>query len=98
MCVVCRRRITLFVVLSNRSCEWYVFILSYIYIYIYIGKNVFKTTRSFCYQWFRVSILQANANRPFILSSMKRTTGGGHLENAINTQIRRQKMPWKDTN
>ena len=49
-----------------------------------IDKNVFKTTRSFCYQWFRVSTLQANANRPFILSSMKRTTGGGHLENAFS--------------
>ena len=55
--------------------------LIYIYIYIYIDKNVFKTTRSFCYQWFHVSTLQANANRPFILSSMKRTTGSGHLEN-----------------
>ena len=55
-----------------------------IYIYIYIDKNVFKTTRSFCYQWFHVSTLQANANRPFILSSMKRTTGGGHLENAFS--------------
>ena len=49
-----------------------------------IDKNVFKTTRSFCYQWFHVSTLQANANRPFILSSMKRTTGGGHLENAFS--------------
>ena len=48
-----------------------------------IDKNVFKTTRSFCYQWFHVSTLQANANRPFILSSMKRTTGGGHLQNAF---------------
>ena len=48
-----------------------------------IDKNVFKTTRSFCYQWFHVSTLQANANRPFILSSMKRTTGGGHLEKCI---------------
>ena len=52
-----------------------------------IDKNVFKTTRSFCYQWFRVSTLQANANRPFILSSMKRTTGGGHLENAFFLSI-----------
>ena len=33
-----------------------------------IDKNVFKTTRSFCYQWFHVSTLQAKANRPFILS------------------------------
>ena len=49
-----------------------------------IDKNVFKTIRSFCYQWFHVSTLQANANRPFILSSMKRTTGGGHLENAFS--------------
>ena len=48
-----------------------------------IYKNVFKTTRSFCYQWFHVSTLQANANRPFILSSMKRTTGGGHLEKIL---------------
>ena len=47
---------------------------THIYIYIYIDKNVFKTTRSFCYQWFHVSTLQANANRPFMLSSMKRTT------------------------
>ena len=31
--------------------------------YIYIDKNVFKTTRSFCYQWFRVSTLQANATK-----------------------------------
>ena len=28
-----------------------------------IRKNVFKTTRSFCYQWFRVSTLQANATK-----------------------------------
>ena len=28
-----------------------------------IDKNVFKTTRSFCYQWFRVSTLQANATK-----------------------------------
>ena len=34
-----------------------------IYIYIYIDKNVFKTTRSFCYQWFHVSTLQANATK-----------------------------------
>ena len=47
-----------------------------------IDENVFKTTRSFRYQWFRVSTLQANANKPFIWSNMKRTTGGGHLENA----------------
>ena len=32
-------------------------------IYIYIDKNVFKTTRSFCYQWFHVSTLQANATK-----------------------------------
>ena len=25
-----------------------------------IDKNVFKTTRSFCYQWFRFSTPQAN--------------------------------------
>ena len=47
-------------------------------------KNVFKTTRSFRYQWFRVSTHQANANEPFIFSHMKRATGGGHLENAWN--------------
>ena len=35
----------------------------HIYIYIYIDKNVFKTTRSFCYQWFHVSTLQANATK-----------------------------------
>ena len=28
-----------------------------------IDKNVFKTTRSFRYQWFRVSTLQANATK-----------------------------------
>ena len=28
-----------------------------------IDKNVFKTTQSFCYQWFRVSTLQANATQ-----------------------------------
>ena len=28
-----------------------------------IDKNVFKTTRSFCYQWFHVSTLQANATK-----------------------------------
>ena len=28
-----------------------------------IDKNVFKTTRSFCYQWFRVSTLQANSTK-----------------------------------
>ena len=41
-----------------------------------IDKNVFKTTRSFRYQWFRVSTHQANANKPFIFSNMKRATGG----------------------
>ena len=30
---------------------------------IYIYENVFKTTRSFRYQWFRVSTLQANATK-----------------------------------
>ena len=35
----------------------------HIYRYVYIDKNVFKTTRSFCYQWFRVSTLQANATK-----------------------------------
>ena len=34
-----------------------------VYIYICIDKNVFKTTRSFCYQWFHVSTLQANATK-----------------------------------
>ena len=29
------------------------------YIYIYICENVFKPTRPFCYQWFRVSTRQA---------------------------------------
>ena len=48
-----------------------------------IDKTVFKTTRSFPYRWIRVSTLQANANKPFKLSNMKRTTGGGHLENAF---------------
>ena len=48
-----------------------------------IDDNVFKTTRSFRYQWFRVSTLQANVNKAFILSNMKRTAGGGHLENAV---------------
>ena len=50
-----------------------------------IDKNVFKTSRSFRYQWFRVSTIQANANRPFILSNMKRTTGAGHLENVFGS-------------
>ena len=36
-----------------------------IYLHIFIDENVFKTTRSFLYQWFRVFILQANANKPF---------------------------------
>ena len=31
-----------------------------------IDKNVFKTTRSFRCQWFRVSTHQANANEPLI--------------------------------
>ena len=31
-----------------------------------IYENVFKTTRSFRYQWFRVSTHQANANKPFL--------------------------------
>ena len=49
--------------------------------YIYIYENIFITTWSYRYQWFRVSTLQANAHKPFILSkNMKRTTGGGHLE------------------
>ena len=46
--------------------------------------SIFKTTRSFRYQCFRVSTLQANANKPFIWSNMKRTTGGGHLEKKKN--------------
>ena len=46
-------------------------------------KNVFKTTRSFPSRWFRVSTPQANANKPLKLSNMKRTAGGGHLENAF---------------
>ena len=34
-----------------------------IYIYIFIYRYVFKTTRSFRYQWFRVSTHQANATK-----------------------------------
>ena len=34
-----------------------------IYVYIYIYINIFKTTRSFRYQWFRVSTHQANATK-----------------------------------
>ena len=49
-----------------------------------INENVFKTTWSLCYLRFRVTTLQANANKPFIVSSMKRTTGGGHLEITIS--------------
>ena len=52
-----------------------------------IDENVFKTTRSFRYQWFRVSTLQANTSKPFILSDMKHTTGGGHLEKAVGSEI-----------
>ena len=36
-----------------------------------IDKNVFKTTRSFCYQWFHVSTLQANANRLLAAAILK---------------------------
>ena len=45
-----------------------------------IDKNVFKATRSFRYQWFRVSTHQANSNKPFIFLKVTRATGGGHLE------------------
>ena len=45
-----------------------------------MDENVFKTTRSLCYLRFRVTTLQTNANKPFIVSNMERTTGGGHLE------------------
>ena len=47
-----------------------------------MDKNIFKTTRSFRYQWFRVSTHQANANKPFIYSNMKCATCGDHPENA----------------
>ena len=50
-------------------------------------ENIFKTTRSFRYQWFCVSTHQANANKPFIFSNVKRATGGGHLENAFSPGI-----------
>ena len=62
-----------------------------------IDENVFKTTRLFHYQWFRVSTLQANANKPFILSDTKRTTGGSHLENAFEMHFQDDHLPeqWK---
>ena len=48
--------------------------------YIY---NIFKRTRSFRYQWFRVSTHQANANKLFTFLNVKCATGDGHLESAL---------------
>ena len=76
--IVNRRHAKITAEIFALSCSC-MYIYTCIYIYTY-RWNVFKTTRPFWNLRFRVSTIQANANKPFMVSNMKPTTGGGHLE------------------